>query len=97
MGKKSNRKRHPVDSGQLKESPEFLHEVEDKFKSILKVMGWIVGVCFTLIIVLPNFDFLLVDSIVKFVYYLGIINLILFAIMEIFNTQIKKLLSKKYT
>lgn len=73
------------------EYPEF---VEEKFKSILHSMSWIVGVCFILIIILPNFDFFLVDIIVKIIFYMGVLTLILFAILEMFGNNVKKFLSK---
>jgi len=49
-------------------------------------MSWIVGICFTLIIILPNFKFFMVGFLVKFVFYLGVLNLFLFAILEMFGT-----------
>ena len=69
-------------------------EIEHKFKNILKIMSWVVGVCFILLIILPLFNFYLVDILVKLLYFIGLINLILFAILEFFAQNIKTLLSK---
>ena len=69
-------------------------DIEHKFKILLKIMSWVVGISFILIIILPLFEFYLVDIIVKFLYFIGLINLILFAILEFFAQNIKILLSK---
>ena len=72
-----------------------IHPVIDhKFKILLKIMSWVVGISFISIIILPLFEFYLVDIIVKFLYFIGLINLILFAILELFAQTIKILLSK---
>ena len=73
---------------------QFPENVEWKFKQILRVMSWIVGVCFTLIIILPNFNFFMVDFVVKFIFYLGVLNLLLFAVLEMFSTSVKRQISK---
>lgn len=70
-------------------------EIDFKFKLLLKIMSWVVGVCFVSLIILPLFDFYLVDIIVKALYFLGLINLILFAILEFFAQNIKVFLSRK--
>lgn len=69
-------------------------EIDLKFKILLKVMSWVVGVSFVSIIILPLFDFYLVDVIVKFLYFIGLINLILFAVLEFFAQNIMIFLSK---
>lgn len=69
-------------------------KIDFKFKILLKIMSWVVGVSFISIIILPLFDFYLVDVIVKFLYFIGLINLILFAILEFFAQNIKIFLSK---
>jgi len=68
--------------------------IEYKFKLLLKIMSWIVGVSFVLIIILPLFDSSFVDRLVKILYFIGLINLLLFAVLEFFGQNIKKLLSK---
>ena len=97
MGKKSNRKTKVIPEERIDKNQEFSPQVEEKFKMILRIMSWVVGICFTLIIILPNFDFYLVDAIVKFVFYLGVLNLILFAIFEMFGNAIKNYLAKYFS
>ena len=94
MGKKSKR-RNDIASTQVgNEEQLFPQIIEDRFKQILRIMSWVVGVCFALIIILPNFDFFLVDAIVKFLFFLGVFNLILFAVLEMFGNSIKQYMSK---
>jgi len=69
-------------------------DIEYKFKLLLKIMSWIVGVCFVLIIILPLFDSNFADRLVKILYFIGLINLLLFAILEFFGQSIKSILSK---
>ncbi len=68
--------------------------VEGKLKKVMKIMSWVVGISFSLIIILPNFEFTFVDEIVKFLFFLGLINLLLFAILEFFAHNIKVYFSK---
>jgi hypothetical protein len=77
-----------------KTSVEIHPDIENKFKIVLKIMSWIVGVCFILLIFLPLFDFYLIDIIVKSLYFIGLFNLILFAVLEFFAQKIKVFLSK---
>ena len=69
-------------------------EIEKKFKLLLKIMSWVVGVCFVLIILLPLIESSFIDVLVKIIYFIGLINLLLFAILEFFGQNIKVLLSK---
>jgi hypothetical protein len=95
MSKKSKKKSKKITGNNTDNlSYEFSDTVEEKFKLILKVMSWVVGVCFVLIIILPNFDFSLVDILVKFIFFLGVFNLFMFAFLEMFAVNIKKFLSK---
>ena len=94
MAKKSKRRNDTFVRPEKKEEPQFSDAVENKFKQILRIMSWIVGICFALIIILPNFNFFMVDAIVKFIFFLGVLNLLLFAVMEMFGNSIKQLLSK---
>jgi hypothetical protein len=94
MVKKSKKRQKNIIQQSVEELSEFPEYIESKFKSILRIMSWIVGVSFILIIILPNFDFVLVDEIVKFIFYLGVFNLLLFAVLEIFANPVKKTMSK---
>ena len=93
MGKKSRKKEKTYTS--VRENvQQFSEDTEIKFKLMLKIMSWVVGICFVLIIILPNFHFFLVDVTVKILFFLGVINLLLFAIFEFFSNSIKKLINK---
>jgi len=94
MGKKSKKRPRKNVENQIEEQLEFSDSVEDKFKLILRVMSWMVGFCFVLIIILPNFDFGLVDVLVKIIFFLGVFNLFLFGMLELFGVSIKRYLSK---
>ena len=94
MGKKSKRRNDIVSKQVGNEEQLFPQIIEDRFKQILRIMSWVVGVCFALIIILPNFNFFLVDAIVKFLFFLGVFNLILFAVLEMFGNSIKQYMSK---
>jgi len=94
MAKKSKRKNVVIQDQKKEGVQEFSDQVESKFRQILRVMSWIVGVSFTLIIILPNFDFFMVDFIVKFVFFLGVLNLLLFAVLEMFDIPVKRQISK---
>ncbi|TFG99946.1 MAG: hypothetical protein E4H13_08400 [Calditrichales bacterium] len=94
MAKKTKQKSKIPVENRAEVNTEFPEIVENRFKNILHVMSWIVGVSFILIIILPNFDFFLVDEIVKFTYFLGIFNLIMFAVLEMLSGPVKNLLSK---
>jgi hypothetical protein len=94
MAKKSKRKNIVIQDQKQEGIQEFSDQVESKFRQILRVMSWIVGICFTLIIILPNFDFFMVDFIVKFLFFLGVLNLLLFAVLEMFGTSVKRQISK---
>ena len=68
MGKKSKKRPTNIVENKIEQQSEFSDAVEEKFKLILRVMSWIVGVCFVLIIILPNFDFGLVDDMPPYCY-----------------------------
>jgi hypothetical protein len=54
----------------------------------------VVGICFTLIITLPNFEFALLDITIKIIFYIGVLTLLLFIVIELFGDTIKLQLSK---
>jgi hypothetical protein len=95
MGKKSKRRSKVINEKKIAQEPEFSDDVEEKFKLILRVMSWVVGICFALIIILPNFDFMLVDFLVKFIFFLGVLNLLLFGVLEMFGTSVKRYLGTR--
>ena len=94
MGKKSKKRSKDIVENKIENNSEFSESVEEKFKLILRIMSWVVGICFVLIIILPNFDFFLVDSLVKFVFFFGVFNLIMFGVLEMFGVRVKRYISK---
>ena len=94
MGKKSRKRTKENNNDQNKPLDGISDVVEEKFKRILRIMSWIVGICFLVIIILPNFEFMFLDAIIKVVYYIGVFNLLLFIFIELFGTNIKRLMSK---
>ena len=95
MGKKSRKKTRVVDNNSTEQKSEFPDIVEGRFKTLLRVMSWVVGICFALIIILPNFNFLYVDEIVKIVFFFGVFNLLMFGVMEMFGNSIKRYLGPR--
>jgi len=94
MGKKSKTKRTNLTETAINENPEISEAAEMRFRQILRIMSWTVGICFLLIITLPNFDFSLLDILIKVVFYIGFLNLLLFAVLEFFAISIKKQITK---
>jgi len=97
MAKKSKKKRpERKNTGIIEENTpekkEFSEKTEKVFKSILRSMSWIVGVCFVLIIILPQFNDNTLDQITQILYYIGIINLLLFTVIELVADNFKSLL-----
>jgi len=76
------------------ESP-FSERTEHIFKIILRSLSWIVGICFLLIIIFPMFDNAILDIITKILFYIGIINLFIFTILEFVSELIKQKIEKK--
>lgn len=95
MGKKTKRKQQSTLVEQNKPEEDISPIVEEKFKRLLRIMSWTVGICFLVIIVLPNFEFFLLDITIKLVYYIGVLNLLLFLFLEFFGTNIKRFMSKR--
>jgi len=94
MGKKSRIKRNTLSEPAKEQKSEISPVVEQNFKKLLKIMSWIVGLCFLIVITLPNFEFYYLDFVIKFVFYLGVFNLLLFVFFEFFGEALKKMLSK---
>jgi hypothetical protein len=81
-------------SPQIQEKVEFDEGTEQLFKRILRIMSWIVGICFVLIIILPQFNSSTLDSLTQLLYYIGIVNLLLFTLIEMIADSVKKMLQK---
>jgi hypothetical protein len=97
MSKKPKGRTELKNNVNTEDKTDIAPEVETKFKIFLKIMSWTVGICFLIIITLPNFEFIYLDVIIKFVFYLGVFNLLLFILIEFFGENLKKYLSKKIT
>jgi len=95
MGKKSKKRQEQNLEKKDTQTDGISETVEERFKKLLKVMSWTVGICFIIIITLPNFDFFLLDITIKIVYYIGIFNLLFFLFLELFGTNVKRFLSKR--
>jgi putative ribosome biogenesis GTPase RsgA len=99
MGKKSRKKRieqkvaaEPTNAQESKIKTN--DKTEKVFKRILKSMSWTVGICFVLIIILPEFNNRTLDRITQVLYYIGIINLLLFTLIELIADSVKRILSR---
>lgn len=77
----------------VKDKDQFSQTVEDKYKNILKIISWIMSICFISVIVIANFDFYLDQLIVRILYFMGFANLFFFTLLEIFNKYTKKILT----
>ena len=95
MGKKSRIKNNQITQEPAEQKSDISPTVELLFKTILKIMSWTVGICFLIIIILPNFDFYYLDAIIKFVFYLGVFCLLLFILFEFIGESFKRFLSKR--
>ena len=69
-------------------------KTEQKYKNILRSMSWIVGICFTLIIILPLFNNQTLDSLTRIFFFIGILNLFIFTLLEFIGDAIKRQLEK---
>ena len=57
-------------------------------------MSWIGGICFFLIIVLPEFNNPFIDKITQIIFAVGAIILLSFLFIELLSDRIKGLLEK---
>jgi hypothetical protein len=74
-----------VESELAKTSPV----IEIKYKKIVTVMSWVLGISFFLVILLPNFIPPELDIAVKVLFFIGFITLLGFAFLEMFGKKIK--------
>ena len=75
-------------------SSEYNPMVEKRFKFILRIMSWIVGIAFAAVLILPEFNSPVLDKITKVLFLIGFTDLILFLLIEFFSDNVKKLLAK---
>ena len=77
-----------------KEQVTFSPKVEKIYKLILRAMSWIVGVALILVIALFYFDSPAVDQLSQFIFYIGIVTLVIFIVIELVGYKFKLTLSK---
>jgi len=90
MAKKQKRKPGLVESSPLPEKVEISERTTKIYKRILKVMSWMVGICFLLIIVLHLFNNEYLDDLAKYLFRFGAFNLIAFTVLEFIGDSIKQ-------
>ena len=92
MSKKSTKTEIKNQPAELMNKDKISQQVEERYKNILKILSWVMSICFISIIVIANFDFYLIDIIVKILFYLGFASLFIFTILEIFSKTSKRYL-----
>ena len=91
MGKKSRSKKSVVQND-LPGENEKVTEVDKIYKTITRIMSWIVGISAILIIILPEFNSLVLDHITQILYYIFITTLLVFILFEFIGKYVKKLI-----
>jgi len=74
---------------------KFSEQTEKIYKLLLKVMSWVVGISFALVIILPIFEDISLDPITTVVYRIGAVTLIAFTIIEFVSDHIKNLIENR--
>ena len=92
MRKKQRVKKQEVKN--IQEEVTFSKETEALYKKILRIMTWIVAVSFVLIIILPLFDNDTLDRFTRILFFIGIINLLIFTLLEFIGDSIKRTIQK---
>lgn len=72
----------------------FSPEVEKRYKLILRIMSWIVGSSIVSVIFLFYFNSPAIDKLSQVIFYIGILTLVLFIVIEIVGSQLKRFISK---
>jgi len=91
MGKKS-RSKNPVAQNDMAGDKEKVEEVDKIYKTITRIMSWTVGISAVLIIILPEFNSLILDRITQILYYIFITTLLVFILFEFIGNYVKKLI-----
>lgn len=99
MAKKEIKKKNIVQAGNKAEAlsseeKAYSPHVEKIFKIILRSMSWIVGVAFVLVILLPQFNSEFLDNLTQIIFYIAIINLLVFIIIEFISDSVKQMMSR---
>jgi hypothetical protein len=97
MAKQKNvkeiKEKHKAEN-EIAEESEFSPEVERIYKIILRVMSWIVGSAIFLVIILFYFNSPTIDSISQVIFYIGIVTLLVFIVIELIGNNVKNMLSR---
>lgn len=93
MAKKQKNKNLNTVKIPARHRPEISEQVERRFSVLLKIMSWIIGISALAVVILPNFQFPYLDTLIKIIFFLGLFNLLLFAFIELFGPAIKKMFS----
>lgn len=88
MAKKQ--KRHPVTIEPETQEVEYSEKTIKIYKRILKIMSWTVGICFILIIILHLFGNETLDTLSKWLFRFGVLNLIAFTVLEFIGDSVKQ-------
>ena len=73
---------------------KFSDTVEKKYKILLRVMSWIVGISIATILILPEFNSALLDRITKVIFIIGFIDLLFFLVIEFISDNIKNIIQR---
>ena len=90
MGKKSKAKKNYERDESVEQVVRENEDVEKIYKRLTRIMSWIVGVSAILIILLPEFNSLFLDRITQILYYIFIITLLVFILLEFVGGLVKK-------
>jgi uncharacterized protein YqhQ len=91
--REAEQKKHKVKEEEPEER-EFSDSVNRTFKIIVRIMSWIVGIVFLLIIILPQFNSPALDKFTQVIFYTGMIDLIIVIIIEFSADSFKSLLNR---
>ena len=76
----------------IEEESKYPDIVEQKYKLILRIMSWLVGIAIAAILILPEFNSPFLDQITKVIFIIGFIDLLFFLIIEFISDNIKNIL-----
>jgi len=91
---KNNKSKKGQMNQEINSENQFSEAVEKKFKLLLKIMSWVVGISFVMIIILPELNNKTLDSITRVLYYIGIITLLSFLVIEFVSDSVKSIISR---
>jgi preprotein translocase subunit SecY len=72
----------------------FDEKTEKVFKVFVKTMSWVGGICFLLVLILPEFSTPFLDKVTHFIFVIGAIILLSFLFIELLADRIKTFIEK---